>query len=61
MREPNDIFRYVGGAEWGEAEDAPQGATSGELTATCVVAPTAATGMQVLQTATAVRQVSHRS
>lgn len=39
----------------GTTEDAPQDATAGELTATCVVAPTAATGMQVLQTATAVR------
>lgn len=39
----------------GTTEDAPQGATAGELTATCVVAPTEATGMQVLQTAAEVR------
>lgn len=39
----------------GTADDAPQGATPGQVTATCVVVPTAATGTQVLQAATTVR------
>lgn len=39
----------------GTTEDAPQGATPGQATATCVVAPTDATATQVLQAATDVR------
>lgn len=39
----------------GTAEDAPQGATPGAVTATCVVAPNDASGLQVLQLATAIR------
>lgn len=39
----------------GTAEEAPEGSTPGDATATCVVAPTDATATQVLQLATTVR------